>query len=855
MAARARAEAVLPVSLRGEVRVREAPGVGPSVAWIPVVDVAEEGFLAEAGEELLAIDQAVLQQRLDDRALRVSVQQARLEVALFGLREQQRLAVEERQNVLLRQKQLAAERQQEVGAPSVSQELAAADLAMQEARVAAARRQLFAWQAQAEAGFDDPVALRHAERRVAEAEAGLRPVQIADALSRLELTSLSVALLDIEQQLLQRQLGADGELARRQRHLLAQTGAEEQLQGRALEQLHFEQNRDQTGLAAAQQTLPRAGLVQHRQGGVRPGVRLPTTTAVRVAAGDDLYIEAPVPSAVAAWWRQYPSAEVLVRSDAWQRPAQLVALSLRQHRRQPAQTIAQLRVEEQPLRTGQAVQVDVQLPIAGWSVPRWAIGRGGQSLVSGGRLGDQPQEIYLLGWHHRGRYFFADWPEQLNSVGRDYKNDEEHDLVGRAIPGFIQSKKEPTPKDLSALRWQLPKTIRDEETLWATVQPADVVPVQAPRSRRRGYYTWVIADATQVQAGQEVARIHAHWQPTAPDLQRAIQRDRQRAQAQVALDHVRSAQRRDAAEVAWMAERFQAIQAAFAQRQASLQSGSVSQARVDAALVRAQLQAQDAAAAVQQAEDPLVQKTRSATARRQLMVAAEKAHLQVALQGLERAAVRHQRDALELLTSERRLQQAQAEEQQARNAFVLARQRYRNELAVARRRFLGGTRGVARQQRRLSRLSVQAPATGTIYRQVINGQAVRVGSDIGSLPPLVVLTGDALAAVLEVPELVYHQWAPGQHVEVRLPGGKQYQAVVENRSPFCHPPRWREPAWPNERVATITVGLPASVIQASAPGEQIQIRRRPLAGSQSSSLPAVNRAGSPELPAGRHHAH
>ena len=65
-----------------------------------------------------------------------------------------------------------------------------------------------------------------------------------------------------------------------------------------------------------------------------------------------------------------------------------------------------------------------------------------------------------------------------------------------------------------------PMASGDQQTYWGVVQFSDGLAVPPPRYRQGGYYTWVIDDASPVQAGDVIARMHAHWRPLASDLKR-----------------------------------------------------------------------------------------------------------------------------------------------------------------------------------------------------------------------------------------------------------------------------------------------------------------------------------------------
>ena len=97
------------------------------------------------------------------------------------------------------------------------------------------------------------------------------------------------------------------------------------------------------------------------------------------------------------------------------------------------------------------------------------------------------------------------------------------------------------------------------------------------------------------------------------------------------------------------------------------------------------------------------------------------------------------------------------------------------------------------------RLQVVAPRDGVIYRQIVRGSAVSAGSEIGSHAPFLLVFGDGQEVITEVPEASYAAWQEGATVTVELVGQQPVQTSVVYRSPFCHPPRWRDAAWPGER--------------------------------------------------------
>ena len=62
----------------------------------------------------------------------------------------------------------------------------------------------------------------------------------------------------------------------------------------------------------------------------------------------------------------------------------------------------------------------------------------------------------------------------------------------------------------------------------------------------------------------------------------------------------------------------------------------------------------------------------------------------------------------------------------------------------------------------------------------------------------------------------------GDVVRLSLPGQPDVVSTITYRSPFCHPPRWRDPAWAGERVATVVMPVPEGYAMA---GQRLAIER------------------------------
>ena len=187
----------------------------------------------------------------------------------------------------VREKQLLAQRVDVLSGVHEQRLQLQAQLQQRQQRLLLAEERLLALQQVAVDGFHDAPALAQAERRVAELAADLAPLQLeineflAESLDEAENSSetnieklpeqaqLTLDLIDLEREILAVQMRRDGWFARQKERVRIQAEATDIIQGRQLQQLLRENQRDNDGVATASVIAGSAGLVTHRRGGIK----------------------------------------------------------------------------------------------------------------------------------------------------------------------------------------------------------------------------------------------------------------------------------------------------------------------------------------------------------------------------------------------------------------------------------------------------------------------------------------------------------------------------------------------------------------------------------------------------------